>query len=88
MLNRMSPGNVVGRASVILLVLLAMASRAAAQQSEPTFEVASIKENKSGDNRTYMNVVGGRLVATKERRAQEVRKLLHAKGWVDVREQT
>ena len=88
MLNRRSTGNVVGRAGVISLVLLAMASRAAAQQSEPTFEVASIKENKSGDNRTYMNVVGGRLVATKERRAQEVRKLLHAKGWVDVREQT
>jgi len=37
----------------------------AAQQSEPTFEVASIKANKSGDNRVYMNVLpGGRLVAT------------------------
>jgi len=47
-------------------VLLSVVTRpTAGQQSEPTFEVASIKANKSGDNRVYMNVLpGGRLVAT------------------------
>lgn len=46
-------------------VLFSMTALTMGQQSEPTFEVASIKENKSGDNRVYMNVLpGGRLVAT------------------------
>ena len=45
-----------------IFVSLALA-HAVAQQSEPTFEVASVKENRSGDTRTSMNVVGGRLVA-------------------------
>src|SRR5690349_24474772 len=45
-----------------ICVSLAVAP-AVAQQSEPAFEVASIKENRSGDTRTSMNVVGGRLIA-------------------------
>ena len=45
------------------VLVSAVATHPAGQQSEPTFEVASIKENKSGDNRTAMNVVGGRLIA-------------------------
>ena len=45
------------------VLVSAVATHPAGQQSEPTFEVASIKENKSGDNRTSMNVVGGRLIA-------------------------
>ena len=49
-------------ASAVLVWVVAAPT--AGQQSEPTFEVASIKENKSGDNRISMNVVGGRLVAT------------------------
>jgi uncharacterized protein (TIGR03435 family) len=50
-------------AAVVLLSVVTAPT--AAPQSEPTFEVASIKLNKSGDNRVYMNVLpGGRLVAT------------------------
>ena len=45
------------------VLVSAVATHPAGQQSEPTFEVASIKENKSGDNRISMNVVGGRLIA-------------------------
>lgn len=45
------------------VLVSAIATPVAGQQSEPTFEVASIKLNKSGDNRTSMNVVGGRLIA-------------------------
>ncbi len=54
-------GQVTFVASIVLVS--AVATHAAGQQSEPTFEVASIKENKSGDNRTSMNVVSGRLIA-------------------------
>jgi len=57
----------IRRATFVASTVLvwAVAAHPAGQQSEPTFEVASIKENKSGDNRVYMNVLpGGRLVAT------------------------
>ncbi|HEY1306340.1 MAG TPA: TIGR03435 family protein [Vicinamibacterales bacterium] len=47
------------------VLLSTVAAHPAGQQSEPTFEVASIKENRSGTNRVSMNVLpGGRLVAT------------------------
>jgi uncharacterized protein (TIGR03435 family) len=45
------------------VLVSAVATHLAGQQSEPTFEVASIKLNKSGDTRTSMNVVSGRLIA-------------------------
>jgi uncharacterized protein (TIGR03435 family) len=53
-------------ASIAAAVLLsALAAPTTAQQGEPAFEVASIKENKTDTNRVYMNVLpGGRLVAT------------------------
>src|SRR5580765_2986883 len=53
-------------ASIAAAVLLAtVAAHPAGQQSEPAFEVASIKENKTDSDRVYMNVLpGGRLVAT------------------------
>ena len=55
----------IRRATFVASTVLvwAVAAHPAGQQSEPTFEVASIKENKSGDNRIAMNVVGGRLIA-------------------------
>jgi uncharacterized protein (TIGR03435 family) len=46
------------------LLVWAVSAHPAGQQNEPKFEVASIKENKSGDTRISMNVVGGRLIAT------------------------
>src|SRR4051812_41816058 len=57
---------IVRRASVVAAVLLStVAAHPAAQQTEPRFDVASIKENKSDTDRVYMNVLpGGRLVAT------------------------
>ena len=56
----------VGRVMIASAVLMSgMTAPTAGQQSGPTFEVASIRENTSGDNRVYMNVLpGGRLVAT------------------------
>jgi len=47
------------------VLLSALAAPTTAQQGEPAFEVASIKENKTDTNRVYMDVLpGGRLVAT------------------------
>jgi uncharacterized protein (TIGR03435 family) len=53
-------------ASITAAVLLAtVAAHPAGQQSEPAFEVASIKENTTDTNRVSMNVLpGGRFVAT------------------------
>ena len=47
------------------VLLLTVAAYPAGQQSEPAFEVASIKENKTGATGVSMNVLpGSRLVAT------------------------
>src|SRR5437868_5452465 len=52
------------RHAAIATLVLGVATHAAAQTS-PSFEVASIKENKTDTNRVYMNVLpGGRFVAT------------------------
>jgi len=51
--------------SLAAVFLSPVAAHPAQQQSEPVFEVASIKENKTDTNRVYMNVLpGGRFVAT------------------------
>jgi uncharacterized protein (TIGR03435 family) len=54
------------RHAAIAGLLLAAAANAAAQpQAAPSFEVATIKPNKSGDDRAYSSILpGGRLSAT------------------------
>jgi uncharacterized protein (TIGR03435 family) len=59
--------HVGARTAGIAAVILAstLAAFPAGQQSQPAFEVTSIKENKTGTNRMSMNVLpGGRFVAT------------------------
>jgi uncharacterized protein (TIGR03435 family) len=60
------PNSIARTAFITAAVLLStVAVQLAAQQSEPVFEVASIKESKTDTNRVSMNVLpGGRLVAT------------------------
>ena len=58
--------NLIRAAFVTSAVLVStVAAHPAGQQREPAFEVASIKENKTGASGTSMNVLpGSRLVAT------------------------
>jgi len=61
--NRNSTTRTAFTAAAVLLSTVA--AQPAAQQSEPVFEVASIKASKADTNRVSMNVLpGGRLVAT------------------------
>src|SRR6266576_3852797 len=53
------------RHAAIAGLLVAVAAHAAAQQPPPTFEVASIKVNKSASNRTNLDLQpGGRFTAS------------------------
>jgi uncharacterized protein (TIGR03435 family) len=66
MANETPNGDPIRTVLITLAVLLVtVAAHPVAQQSEPTFEVASIKQNKTESNRVSMNVLpGGRFVAT------------------------
>jgi uncharacterized protein (TIGR03435 family) len=67
MLNVKPNRNPIARAAftAAAVLLSTVAAQPAAQQSEPVFEVASIKASKADTNRVSMNVLpGGRLVAT------------------------
>ena len=63
--QRRKPTPAVSVISVISVLITVSAFSLHAQEQTPSFDVASIKENKSDSNRVSMNVLpGGRFVAT------------------------